>query len=119
MTDDAVHIQQFFDLKPARFPFLESFSLEREIEGGRGSEYTLRLRLASRGGEAARLEVTFEGVRDLRVGSLEGLLALLIDVKSVRRDQLEGLHFEVREQEHDVFSFSCSEFSWAVTEQAA
>jgi hypothetical protein len=110
MNHDIARIEELKLLKPARFPFLVGFSLEREITADASSDYSLRLRLAPREGQP-KLELHFEGVRDLRMGNLEGAFAMVLTIRLIRADQMEGLAFKVQEDEQHAFSFVCSDFS--------
>lgn len=102
-------VSRFDAVGQAKFPFLESMELSRDIESGTCSDYSLTLVLVpAQAGKSLR--IVFEGVRDLRIGSLEGLLALRLELRSVRDSQLEGLRYRVVESEHEAFSFYCSNF---------
>jgi hypothetical protein len=96
----------------ASFPFLERFELSREIEDGSCSAYTLIL-LLRKSGSPERLRLRFSGVQDLRVGNLEGLFRLRFEIRPVRERQLEGLAFQVVEEEYEALSFFCSSFEAA------
>lgn len=112
--DDAV--RRYYSLKPAQFGFLESFELRREIQKGKCSDYALKLEMRSLQEDKDQyyLTLSFTGVRDLRIGDLEGLTSLLIDIRSLQGYQLEDLCYRIAENENDAFSFCCKDFKAVV-----
>jgi hypothetical protein len=96
--------------KPWKYRFLKSFTLTRELRPEGASDYDLEVALASDGGDL--LFVKFTGVRDLRIGSLEGLFGLHLDIRDIHASQMEGLNFQVGESEYRAFSFLCYGFTF-------
>jgi hypothetical protein len=111
MTSSDALLEQYYTLRPADFGFLECLELRQSVRPEEWSGFTLTLRLrSSTAPEAKSLILTFTGVQDLRVGSLEGLVRFLVEIRSIREQQMEGLNYKVVEKEHNAFSFFCSSF---------
>ncbi len=114
--DDA--IRQYYSLNPGQFGFLESLKLYREFCDSGCSDYILELKLRNYPGkkkEERLLNLTFTGVRNLKIGVLEGILNLLIDIRSVHEYQLEDLCYKIVENENEAFSFFCKDFKAVIS----
>ena len=106
-----VLIDQYYALKPAEFGFLESLELSRSVQPEECTGFTLKLRLLSSTLPKAKcLTLEFRGVRDLCMGSFEGLHRLFLEIISIREHQMEGLNYRVVEGEVNTFSFYCGDF---------
>jgi hypothetical protein len=95
------------------FPFLKTFTLSRHLVDGELGAFDLVMVFvpAIVIESARRLVLRFEGVRDLKVGDLEPLFMLRLEVRLIRDQQLEELNYKVVESEHDAFRFLCRDFS--------
>lgn len=108
-------INQYIALGPASYRFLRSFCLERALESNGASRYEVRIELAKQPSHNSEyLILRFEGACDLRIGKLEGLRGLLVEVWNVVQDGLEGIRYHVVESEEEAFSFDCLDFSFEV-----
>jgi len=105
-------VEQYYSLNPAQFGFLESLKLDRGFNDEEHSDYTLELKLRSHPDRKDRrmLDLSFTGVKDLKIGDLDGLMNLFIDIRSVYEHQLENLRYKIAENENDAFSFFCKDF---------
>jgi len=106
-------ITSFYALTPAKYGYLEELRLSREISEDGCSDYTINLTMQPfpLGGAAKKkLFLTFRGAKDLRIGHLEGLFNLVIEIRDVRDRQLECISYKIVESENNAFSFLCREF---------
>ena len=103
-------IDKYYSLRPAEYGFLESLTLQQSVqpEMWHGLDLTIRLSSISSSGS---LCLEFKGVKDLRIGLIQGLVQYRLDIRSIRDDQQEGLHYRVVESEHDLLSFVSSNFA--------
>jgi hypothetical protein len=104
-------IDKFRSLKPLQYGFLEALELSRSVGPEGCSDFHCRLVLT--GGldsGASRLVLTFVGVRDIKIGRLEGLFKFALDILSIRDHQLEDLNYRIIEREYDALFFSCRDF---------
>ena len=108
MNRKSTSIEEFRALSPLKYGFLEALELFREIRPNGCSDFRLRLVMAPPGMDATRLVLVFEGVRDLRIGHLEGLFKLVLGITPIKDSQMEDLNYKVIEQEYDAISFSAA-----------
>lgn len=102
-------IKHYYSLKPSQYGYLETFKLHRDIHEDGCSDYSLELQMRSTSDicDDKRLYLSFSGIKELKIGDLEGLLSLLIDIRPVREYQLENINYKVVESEYEAFSFLC------------
>lgn len=121
MSASDPRIERYLSLRPSGLRILEALSITRQVSSERATDFVLTLRLKFIGsGESGRvLYLEFTGVRDLKVGNLEGLLGLAIEISPVRDQQLEGIRYRVSEEEHGTLSFWCGSFDASLIESEA
>jgi hypothetical protein len=107
-------INEFNNIKQLEFGYLKSLVLEREFENDR-YECTLKIVLSKIPFDRKELNLVFYDVRDLKIGHLEGLFKLFIDIRDVSADCLEGINYRVCENEENIFSFYCKSFEFNIT----
>jgi hypothetical protein len=102
-------INSYYSLKPSQYGYLETFKLYREISKEGCSDYFLELQMRSTSDfrDPRRLFLSFSGIKELKIGNLEGLLSLLIDIRSIQEYQFENVKYKVVESEYEAFSFLC------------
>ncbi|WP_127529792.1 hypothetical protein [Paenibacillus kobensis] len=107
-----------FYQKHKKYHCLQSFNLHRDLSGLGDPEYTLEVILCDypcyEGDQKFR--ITFGGVRDIKVGYLEGMFALYFNIYDVRDHQLQGIKYRVAEEEEAMFSFYCESFEYEIIE---
>jgi hypothetical protein len=103
-------IDAFCNLGRSRYGVLKSLELSRSFGPEGSSGYTLRMVLVRNDLETPGLNVTFEGVRNLKIENIEHMDVLVLDITSIRERQLEGLNYQVVENEEDAISFLCRDF---------
>ena len=105
-------IERYYALRKAEFGFLERFELRQPVDPREWNGFRLEVDLRSSAqAESDRLRLVFAGVRDLRIGELEGLLRYMIDIRSITAAQVEGRNYRLVEGEYDAFSFVCESFT--------
>ena len=115
MTTAEELIQHFYALRKKEFGFLERLELQQSVDPAVWAGFRLEVDLrASMDLHSPRLLLEFVGVKDLRIGTLEGLLRYILDIRWIGAAQLEGRNYKVVESEYDALSFTCDSFSAAV-----
>ena len=113
-------IENFLKLKPSRYGYLEKIHLERSVDPRTWTGYTLTLILRAKPDSISEaICMVFSGMVDFNVRSLEGLFSLVIDIESIRDQQLEGRIYRVAESETDAFSFDCRDFTAKIIHQSS
>jgi hypothetical protein len=111
-------VEEFVRLSPARWRFLTCLSLERELTPNGASRFALSMELAESLSGGARLELGFKGVTGLEIGSLEGLLGWLLEIRAVEDRGLEEIRFRVVESENDAICFWCADFDATIRDES-
>lgn len=103
-------------LYQTKFGYLEGININREISDGESSEYSVELKLCSSPSMwlKEQLVIQFFGVRNLKLGNIEGLYKLFVEIELIKDHQLENLNYRVVESENNTFSFQCSDFNFTV-----
>ncbi|GLX66754.1 hypothetical protein [Paenibacillus glycanilyticus] len=116
MKNTIDRIQSFYQ-KQYKLCYIQSFNLvrcENEI-GILTDNLMVTLSALPLVPEGEKLIVTFEDVKDLRIGSFQGAFRLDIRIQDLSADQIENINFQVKEAEYDAFSFVCRCFDWVRT----
>lgn len=104
------HIVQFGQ-HHKEFRNLESLHVYRDLSKGNRSGYNIEIILCNTFVEEnTRMRITFLEARDINVGSLEGILALMIKINDVSKDKMEYINYKIVEEENCTFSFYCRDF---------
>jgi hypothetical protein len=120
LTDQDTAIDAFHALKPTKFGTLESLTLKRVLDPEMWGRFDVLLRLVSSMEPLSQcLYMEFRGVREIRIGSLDDIRVkhLTLEIKSIRKNQLENLNYSVAEYEEEAFSFSCRDFTAKICDQ--
>lgn len=108
-SSDAV--SEFYE-KQKDFAYLQSINLSRCIHENGCSDYSLNIVLCDypyyEGYE--KLLLTFLGVKNIKIGDLDGLVKHLIIISDVSDRQMEDINYRVVEEENDAFCFYCKTF---------
>ena len=113
-------IDEYWNLRPARFRYLESVELHRVVGGACAEPYSMSLTLLEEPqafSERARFK--FFGVRDIKISSLDGLLGLVFEIRDEAHRQLEDVRFRVIESEQHAFAFWCRDFEFKILPSVA
>lgn len=106
-----------FYQRQKEFGYLESINLSRNIKEDGCSDYSLNIVLKGypfyEGDQT--LILTFWGVRNLKIGDLDGLLKLLFSITDISESQMEGIKYRVKEDENELFSFYCKTFEFEIS----
>jgi hypothetical protein len=104
------NIDKFIALKPRYYKFLKTINFTRNISAKSGSRYDVELILSKLLVGEDDLRIRFKNVFDIKIGCLEGVLSLYIEIEDIKDRQLEGGVYKVVEKEELAFSFYCEEF---------
>jgi len=108
MDKKAALIDNFYHMHKD-FRYLHSIHLCRNEE--EFYSYNLDIILVDRRMSERKMSIHFSGVVDFKSIKLDSLYVLSISIVDVSADQMEGLHYKVKEDEHELFSFYCDSFS--------
>jgi hypothetical protein len=104
-------IEAFVAVKPASYRFLKAIGFVRtiSIEGCTG--YNIEITLSKiADGKIQDMKVQCVNAVDIKVGNIESMHGMQLEIEDVAKNQLEGISYLISEQENSTFSFSCSEF---------
>jgi hypothetical protein len=105
-----------FYCKQKKFGYLQSINLYRNIDEDGCSEYSLNIILCDypyyEGDK--KLLLTFLGVRSFKIGDLDGMFKLLVNITDISENQMEKINYKVKEEENEVFSFYCETFKFEI-----
>lgn len=105
-------LDDFYSLYDVECKYLQSISCERVIDSiGSDSLYNIRLVLSNYKNERPKnIVIFFQGAVDIKIGRLDGLLGMLLEIENISSHGLENINFLVHETEYDIFSFMCKDF---------
>ena len=106
-------ILDFYQIQK-KFGYLKSVNISREIDNIGCTDYQMVMFLCNfpyyEGDSMMKLK--FKGVKDLKLSELDGLVKLLISIKDLSTDQMEGVGYKIKEDENNLFSFFCEKFEY-------
>lgn len=101
----------FISLKPRYFKFLKSIKISRNLNDNSCCKCDIELILSKSSSFCSEeLRLIFVNSFDIRVGWIDSVIGLLVDIEDVKNRQIEGGNYRVVEQEERMFSFYCEEF---------
>ncbi|HEV7999825.1 MAG TPA: hypothetical protein VGP63_08100 [Planctomycetaceae bacterium] len=110
-------IDKLHALSRDRFGYLERFALQRSVDPRGGADWQLEIdQRSGTSSDSPRLALSFEGVRGLRIGNLQGLLFHVFEVRSIVDAQLEDLNYTVEDIGEHAISFQCKAFTVRIAE---
>ncbi|GAB5375151.1 MAG: hypothetical protein AcusKO_16130 [Acuticoccus sp.] len=95
-------------LRENGYKFISEISFSRDVLGGKASPFCVRVVLANVEGREATLRAV--GCIDVKIGDINGLKGVFIDIEDVSGYQIEGVRYKVWEYENGMFNFYCQEF---------
>ncbi|MBP1988685.1 hypothetical protein [Paenibacillus eucommiae] len=111
------HISDFYQ-KQKLYSYLKEINVKRNLDGEVCSDYELIITLCEypfyEGNK--RLKLYYFGVVDLKVGNLDTIFRLDIGINDISNRQMEGVKYQVIENENLLFSFYCREFKFELLE---
>jgi hypothetical protein len=102
-------IEDFYRMHK-KFDYLRSIYLYRDEEAW--SECNLDIILGNRQLFETKMLIHFSGVVNFESADLDLLHTLFISIVDVSENQMEGICYKVREDEHNLFSFWCKSFEY-------
>jgi len=96
--------------KTRNYRYIKEFKLFRNIEGEECGEFNLKMCLIEYPcwDSDDKVSVVFSGIRQLKLGDIDNLCSVVMEITSISTYQLEGIRYEVREIENEMFSFQCN-----------
>ena len=86
--------------------FLEEMRLYREVTSHSISNFNIDIVLRKiSGASASTQKISFFNAIEVKIGDIQSMQGLDIQIKDVRDRQLEGISYHLSDQEGDVFSF--------------
>ena len=99
-----------------QFSYLQSFNISRNISNDGCSPYILNIIFCDfpfYSGDK-KLTLKFKEVRDLKIGCIEGLLRLQLNITDISNYQMENINLKVSEIENNIFEFYCKTFEYCI-----
>lgn len=95
--------------KQKEYGYLKSIEIVRNIFGEESEPYNLKISLVSIPcwDIEDQFEIVFEGVHNLKIGDIDNLLNVVIQIEAIENFQNENQNYMVRECENELFSFTC------------
>ncbi|MDO3623199.1 hypothetical protein [Ralstonia pseudosolanacearum] len=104
-------IEKFIDLNPSSYRFLKAISFARSITEEECSCYDVEIVLCKIShGKVEDLTIRCVDALDVRVGGIEGMFGMQLEIEDISSWQNEGANFKVSEHENNAISFNCREF---------
>lgn len=104
-------IDKFIGAKPAQYPFLKTISFSRSVDCRGATAYEIEIVLTKIFGcRTEDLKAKFSNAVDIKIGEVESMFGMLLDIEDVIGNQIEGVAYRVSELENNTFSFACSDF---------
>lgn len=104
-------IEEYLELKPRYYRFLKAINLSRKISQTKSYGYDVELVLSKCSGDSDEdLKIRCINASNIKIGDIEGMPGLLVNIEDVSGRQLESCNYRIVEQEEGAFSFNCEEF---------
>lgn len=104
-------VNKYIALQPRYYRFLKALIINRKIDTDEYTKYDIELILCkSSSNENEYIKIRCINSFDIKVGNIEGMLGLLVDIEDIKHRQLEGARYKIVEQEEGAFSFYCEDF---------
>ena len=107
-------IEYIYD-KQKDYGYIKSIEIHRKIDKEECSKFNVKLTLVELPCRDADFyfEITFERVSNLKIGDIENLFKVFMQITFIGDYQREDENYIVTESENDLFSFSCKNISVA------
>ena len=107
-------IEYIYD-KQKDYGYIKSIEIHREIDKEECSKFNVKVALVKFPCQDADdlFEITFERVSNLKIGDIENLFKVFMQITFIGDYQREDENYIVTESENDLFSFSCKNISVA------
>ncbi len=111
MAEEDYKTKEYYSLKQAEYGFLKSMKVTKPTTPEEQDGTYIVFQFVSGKPDSQVLQLDCKGVRGLKIGSLEGKMSYLVDIRCMKDDQQEDLNYRVVENEHAAFSLLCKDFS--------
>lgn len=103
------NIDEFIKLEPRYYTFLKSISFNRNFDENE-SRYDIEMILVGCSPDKGSLRMLFKESFGIKIGYIEGMMGLFINIFDIKNLQIEGGTYQVSDEEESSFSFYCKEF---------
>ena len=95
--------------KQKEYGYIKAVDIFRNIFGEECGQYSIKILLVSFPcwNEDEYFEIIFEGISNLKIGNIENLFKVSIQIDTIREYQYENAKYMVKECENELFSFCC------------
>lgn len=97
--------------KQKEYGYIKSMNIFRNINGEDCSQYNMKLSLVDfpRWDENEHFDILFEGLSNIKIGDIDNLLKVFIQIEYIAEYQYETAKYAVKECENELFSFLCKD----------
>lgn len=97
--------------KQKEYGYIKSINIFRSINGEECSQYSIKISLVNFPcwDATEHFDIIFEGISNLKIGDIDNLFRVFIQIDSIVEYQHENAKYMVKECENDLFSFNCME----------
>lgn len=97
--------------KQKEYGHIKSINIFRDICGEECSQYNMKITLVNYPcwDIEESFSITFIGISSLKIGDIDNLLWVSIQIDSIAEYQMENIKYEVKECENELFSFGCKD----------
>lgn len=112
MNDKLIKIQNLI----RESGYIQSININREmgIESTKQYDLTLVISTCPFCEGDKKIELTFYGVHDFKLGNINNFYKVFIEIVDVSDRQLEGIKYYINEIEHNLIHFGCFDFEYAI-----
>ncbi len=104
-------VEKFIAIRPVLYRFLKELRLRRKISPLGSSGYDVEIVLSKiSDGEVENMKVRCANASNIKIGDIESMFGMLLEIDDISGHQLEGVSYRISEQENNTFSFDCSDF---------
>lgn len=105
------NIKELSSIHSASYCFLKQICLEREVAPEGMTSYQVKIVLSRiLGNEMDDMTIICGGAFNIKIGDINGMFGMLLDIEDIKLHQIEGAAYRVTEQENNAFSLLCNEF---------
>lgn len=100
---------EFIYQKQREYGYIKSLDIYRDIHGEECSQYSMKISLVSLPcwNMDDHFDIIFEGISNLKIGDIDNLFRVLIQIDFIAKYQYENARYLVKECENELFSFYC------------
>jgi hypothetical protein len=110
-------VDSFGSIRPSQFQYVKRFLVERNFAGADHPSCRVEIELADQVPFGARsLRVVFVDAVGIKIGDMNLLWGVMLRIRDVSDQQLEGIRYRAVDEESDVVSLRCADFEFSIVE---